>query len=154
MAETVKLYLASQEVEYTLVVHRRSQSNREAAAAAQVPDDHIAKAVILKDDKGLLMAVIPGDHWIRLHALQEALDRNLELAPESDVDALFPDCRPGAVPPLGPAYELETVLDANLPALAVVYFESGDHEYLVRVSGDDFRRLLRGVRQGFFSHAG
>ena len=154
MAETVKRYLATQAVKYQLVQHPRSRSSRETAATAHVPDDHIAKAVILKDEQGFLMVVIPGNHWIKLHALQQELDRPVEMAAEAEIDTLFTDCQVGAIPPLGPAYALETLLDKELSTRVTVYFESGDHEHLVQVSGEDFRRLLQGARHGYFSHPG
>lgn len=154
VAETVKKYLASREVGYQLVQHPQSQSSREAAAAAHVPDDHIAKAVILKNERGFLMAVIPGNHWIKLHAVQQELGRTLELATEAEISGLFKDCQVGAIPPLGPAYALETILDAELTLRVTVYFESGDHQQLVQVDGADFQRLLRGARHGYFSHPG
>lgn len=148
----VKTYLQSQGVDYQLVTHPRSLSTKETAEAAYIPEDHIAKAVILKDEQGFLMAVIPGNSWIKLHSLQRDLNRALELAPEAEVDNLFKDCRPGAIPPLGPAYNLETVLDEVLIPLAMVYFEAGDHRHLLRVSGEDFQKLLSGARWGYFSH--
>jgi|APFre7841882630_1041343.scaffolds.fasta_scaffold106717_1 Ala-tRNA(Pro) deacylase len=153
MAETVKMYLDSQEVEYQLVAHPRSHCSKETAAVAHIPDDHIAKAVILKDERGFMMAVIPGSNWIKLRALQQELDRTLELASETEVDNLFKDCQPGAIPPLGLAYDMETVLDEALITLAKVYFEAGDHEHLAQVNGDDFRKLLSGVRHGYFSRS-
>lgn len=148
----VKNYLQSQGVDYQLVTHPRSRSTRETAETAHIPEDHMAKAVILKDKQGFLMAVIPGNGWVKLHALQHDLNRDMELAPESQVDNLFKDCRPGAIPPLGPAYNLETVLDEALIPLATVHFEAGDHRHLLRVSGEDFQKLLSGVRRGYFSH--
>lgn len=148
----VKNYLESQGVDYQLVAHPRSFSTKEAAEAAHIPEDHIAKAVLFKDQQGVLMAVIPGNAQVRLHTLQRDLNRNLELAPKPEVDALFEDCRPGAIPPLGPVYNLETVMDEALTTLAMVYFEAGDHHHLVRVSGEDFQKLLAGVRRGYFSH--
>jgi len=152
VAETVRQSLGSAGVEYHLVAHPRSATTRETAAAAEVPADHVAKAVILRDDAGFVMAVIPGSNWIRLHKLQQALNRPLRLALEAEAEGLFSDCRPGAVPCLGPAYGIETVIDEEIDALANVYFEAGDHELLVRVSGEDFRKLLRGARREFFSH--
>ncbi|HEB89290.1 MAG TPA: YbaK/EbsC family protein, partial [Deltaproteobacteria bacterium] len=48
----------------------------------------------------------------------------------------------GAVPPLGAAYGLPTVLDSSLENRSEVFFEAGDHETLVRMEGDEFRGLL------------
>lgn len=93
-------------------------------------------------------------HWARLHAVREALNRPLELAEEREIERLFADCAPGAIPAAGQAYELETLLDEALTSLAEVYFEAGDHEQLVRVTGEAFLHLMRGARRGHFSHEG
>ncbi len=49
-------------------------------------------------------------------------------------------------------YQLETFLDEQLTSLANVYFEAGDHEHLLHISGAAFLTLLKGVRHGHFSH--
>ena len=84
--------------------------------------------------------------------VRKELGRDLELVAEDEFSRLFPDCEPGAVPPLGPAYQIETFLDEALTMLANVYFEAGDHEHLVHVNGEDFKTLLSGARQGHYSH--
>ena len=152
MAETIASYLLQQRVEYELVPHPKTYSSRDTAKAAHVADDHIAKAVIVKDEQGYAMVVIPASHWLKLEALQQEADRDFVVAAESDATKLFPDCAPGAIPPLGPAYGLETFLDERLTTLANVYFEAGDHEELVHVNGDVFHELFKGVRHGHFSH--
>ena len=107
---------------------------------------------MVKGDGGYVLVVIPGNAWVKLEALRQELDRPLELAEEAEIEPLFPDCRPGAIPPLGQAYGIETCLDEALTSLANVYFEAGDHEELVHVSGEAFNTLLQGARQGHFSH--
>ena len=99
------------------------------------------------------MVVVPADHWVEVEHLRKELNRDLHLATEEDFASLFSDCEAGAVPPLGPAYGIETFLDEALSSLANVYFEAGDHEQLVHISGEEFRALLGGVRHGHFSHA-
>ena len=152
IADTVKKHLESLNVDYELVTHPRTYSSRETAAAAAVPEDHIAKGVLLKDASNYLLAVIPGSSHVRLHGIQAELNRELELAPEQDVERLFGDCDPGAIPCTGVVYGIETIVDEALGSLAFVYFESGDHEQLVRVRGDDFHKLMSGLRYGHFSH--
>jgi Ala-tRNA(Pro) deacylase len=154
IAETVRAHLKSRQVGYELIAHPRSHSSRETAAAAELREDHIAKGVLLRDSAGYVLAVIPGDSRVRLHSIAEELDRPLEVAPEQDVERLFDDCEPGAVPCTGTAYNVETIVDEALAALAFVYFEAGDHEHLVRVSADAFHALMAGLRHGHFSHAG
>ncbi|MEW5755909.1 MAG: YbaK/EbsC family protein [Pseudomonadota bacterium] len=152
IAATLKKALEQHGVHYALIAHPKTASSRESARAAHVYEDHIAKAVIVKDDQGYAMVIIPGDHWVKLEALHKALDRDFEFATEEEITRLFPDCHPGAVPPMGVAYGLETYLDDDLTTLANVYFESGNHRHLVHVSGEAFRALCAGVRRGHFSH--
>lgn len=152
IAETLKSYLAEHGVFYELTPHPKSYSSHDTAEAAHVPDDHLAKAVVVKDEKGYAMAVIPGSSWLKLQALHEEAGRDFALAEESELDAVFTDCQPGAIPPVGMAYGVETFLDERLLSLANVFFEAGDHEHLVHVSGEAFRELLKGARHGHFSH--
>ena len=152
IANTVKDFLAKKSVEYEIASHRQTGSSHETAEASHVNEDHIAKAVIVKDDSGYAMVVIPASNWLEMKHLNKELDRDFKLIEEDELAKLFPDCETGAVPPLGPAYQIETFLDEQLTSLANVYFEAGDHENLVHISGDSFKTLLSGVRHGYFSH--
>jgi Ala-tRNA(Pro) deacylase len=152
IANTVKQYLEEHGISYSVVPHRHTESSRETADAAHVPSDQLAKAVVLIDDGGYLMAVIPGDRHLQIDTLSKKLRRNLALATESRVVPVFKDCAPGAIPPLGPAYGMKTILDDSLVGLSQVYFEAGDHEDLVRVDGEQFVRLMKEAQHGQFSH--
>lgn len=152
VADTVQRYLAEHSVEYKLVPHPHTGSSHETAEAAHIREDHIAKAVIVKDAAGFAMVVVPGSNWVDMDHLRKELSREFHLGTEDEIGNLFGDCETGAVPPLGPAYGIETFLDEALMSLANVYFEAGDHEELVHVGGDDFKALLSGVRHGYYSH--
>jgi len=154
IAKTTETYLVSRGIPFRTLAHPNSCSAGATARAAHVPADHIAKAVILKDDQGYLMVIVPGDHWVKLEAVGEELNRRLELADESEVAALFSDCQPGSVPPLGDAYGVAAVLDEALTSLANVYIEVGDHELLAHLTGAAFLDLTRGLRRGHYGHRG
>jgi Ala-tRNA(Pro) deacylase len=151
IAGRLETFLRRHGVELELIEHRATGSTHESALAAHVRDDHIAKAVAVRDGKGKALAVIPGDAWLDLDALNREAAREFELDDEGDLSRLFPDCVEGAVPAVGPAYGLETFVDESLTSLANVYFEAGDHRHLVHVAGDAFGELLAGARRGHFS---
>jgi len=151
IAANVKRYLDERGINFDLFKHYQTGSSHESAEAAHIDEGHIAKAVILKDSQGAVMVVVPGNAWVSLSAVQRELGRELVLADEDEAAGFFPDCDLGAVPPLGPLYGLETLLDEALVSLAFHYFESGDHQTLLRVKGDDFLSLLTGVRRGHFT---
>ncbi|MDH5472188.1 MAG: YbaK/EbsC family protein [Gammaproteobacteria bacterium] len=152
ISNTLNSYLSNQHIDYDLLSHPVTFSCRDTAKAAHINEDHIAKAVIVKDRQGYAMVVIPGSDWIKVHALQNELNRDFQLAEESELHNLFTDCAKGAIPPLGQAYGLDTFLDESLNSLANIYFEAGDHEHLIHIRGDQFQKLFKGVRHGHFSH--
>lgn len=151
VAHTVEDCLQKHRISYSLVHHPRSGSSTETANRAHVALAHLAKAVVLADHNGVVMAVVPGDHHVHLRRLSETLGRNLSLVSEQQLKQIFPDCAPGAVPPLGTAYGLETFVDNRLVYQGNTFFEAGDHEELVQVDNPSFLKLLRGARFTRFS---
>lgn len=135
-------YLEHADVEYSSVTHPYSESSMRTAEAAHVTGEDIAKGVLLKDDEGYVLAVLPATHHVKVGEVRRQLGRPLEPAPEADLAVVFPDCAPGAVPALGLAYDLDTITDGSLRGHAEVFFEAGDHEELIRVTGGDFESLL------------
>lgn len=152
IAQTVCGYLQSRHVPYDVIAHPYSASSLKAAETAHVPPEQLAKAVILSDRRGFLMAVVPGNRHVSLDDLWKKLGRRLSLASETRLAPVFCDCETGAIPPLGPAYGMETIVDDSLVGQPEVYFESGDHRGLIRVDGEEFLTLLRDAMHGQFAH--
>ncbi len=148
----LKDYMADAKVEYDLVNHPRTQTSSDTAHAAHIPGDRLAKGVVLHHQDGYVLAVVPSTHRVELDSLERTVGRDLDLASEPEIADLFDDCRLGAIPPTGAAYDVKTMVDESLTSLPEVYFEGGDHRTLVHVSGDGFRRLMAEAQQARFSH--
>jgi Ala-tRNA(Pro) deacylase len=146
IAATVESCLERHRLPYALISHPRAVSSRETAAAAAVAPHQIAKAVLLHDERGYLMVVLPSHCYVPLRELSERLGRNLRLAQDSELAALFGDCEAGAVPPLGPDYGIETLVDEALFRQPHVCFVPGGHTGLLCVTQDAFRTLMRDAR--------
>jgi len=149
---TLLEYLEWEGVDYDLLNHEPTFSSLYTAAAAHVPGDNLAKCVVLEDENGFLMAVIPATHELELDTLNQQLHRELQFATEAEISDLFEDCDTGAVPPLVEAYGYEAVLDDSLSECDEIYMEAGDHAELVRISGRDFHTLMNQAPHGYFSH--
>jgi Ala-tRNA(Pro) deacylase len=152
IARSVETFLQSHAISYDLVHHPRTVSSMRTAQAAHVPGQQLAKSVLLEDESGYLMAVIPSTHRLDLGKLHHQLKRRVGLAIEPEVSALFADCDPGAIPALGSAYQVDMIIDDSLLAESDVYFEAGDHEMLVHLSGQAFGAMMAGVPHGQFAH--
>lgn len=150
-SRTIADYLEERGVPFTAHQHPRSTTSAETARLARVPEQAIAKAVALRDDEGVFLAVLPAAHNILLGELWRETHRPAHLATEAEIAEIFPDCDLGAVPPFGEAYGLETIVDGHLLDEPVVYCEGGDHETLLEVAGADFSRLMESARLGAFA---
>ncbi len=150
IAPRIQDYMARSGAKYDVVAHPYSHSSSETAELAHVPGDCLVKSVVLEDEDGFVMAVLPATSSVRLGRLSKAMNRRLRLATEDELKAAFPDCSLGAVPPFGQAYGIRTVLDDSLESQPDLYFEAGDHECLVHMSGEQFRALMREAERRHF----
>jgi len=151
IAITLKDYLDTEGVHYDLLEHPYSVTSMRTAFEAHVSGDDVAKAVVLHDGKGYVLAVIPATHLVQLGKLRKKYKRYLSLAVEKELHDLFNDCSVGAIPPIGKAYGVDVIFDDQLNKRQDIYFEAGDHTDLVHVTGKDFRTLMGNVSHGEFS---
>lgn len=151
MSSTLEEYLYNKGIKFELIKHPYSTNSMETAESAHVPGNQLAKSVLLEDDEGYILAVIPSTHKVDLDILERYLGRGLGLAHEVEINQLFYDCEIGAIPPIGMAYGYETILDDSLMDNDDVYFEAGDHIDLVHVSGEEFHAMMEDVEHGQFS---
>jgi Ala-tRNA(Pro) deacylase len=144
-------YLLERGTRYDVCAHEHSRTSAQTARSAHVPPHQLAKSVLVEDEAGCLMAVLPADRQLKLGVLSRLLNRHsLRLSDEARIASLMPDCDRGAVPALGMAWGLETIVDDELEANDVVYIEGGDHEQLLRLSRADFQTLMSDVKHGRF----
>jgi Ala-tRNA(Pro) deacylase len=151
MAVSLEQYLIKNRVRYDILTHPFTEYSMATAHAAGVPAGYLAKSVVLCDEHGFLIAVVPATHRLQLGQLRRQLARLLSLATESEIQSLFSDCAVGAVPPMGPAYGLEVIIDDSLNNQPDIFFEGGDHQELIHITGADFQRLLPNALHGSFS---
>ncbi len=139
---TVRRYLDTQDVPYSVVSSSAdSQGRRKGDDLGDIPASCVARAMILKDVSGSVMAVIPVTHSLNLDALNRQLHRKLRPADVDDYQSVFADCSPGVLPALGEAYGFETVIDDSLLDQDFVYVASGNDGELIRMTGQDFQAI-------------
>jgi len=151
IAKRLEWYLDAAGVEYEVLPHPHSSYSAQTARRTRIPLYCLAKPVLLEDEYGYVMALVPAARRVDIERLGHQLHRKLELATEAEVGDLFDDCEPGAMPAIGNPYLIPTVYDDSLCGLTDVYFEAGDHDDVVHMSGDAFLDLLSGSLHGRFS---
>jgi len=148
---TLHQYLTQQGIDYELVPHRHTESSMNAASTAHIPAAEIAKPVILEDEVGYLMAVVPAHQHVRIREVNKLLGRKLGLATEQELIPLFTDCEEGAIPPVGQAFGMKTIVDDCLGECPDVYLEAGDHRDFIHLRGSSYRKLMSQAQHGKIS---
>ncbi|GGO81066.1 deacylase [Marinobacterium nitratireducens] len=152
IAPTVQTFLDRQHVPYRLLHHTYAETMMSSAIAAQLPARQVAKGVVLKDEEGFVMAVVPSDRMVDIDAINRSMNRLLEPASQQDVKILFRDCDHGAVPSLGQAYNMPVIWEDALASEEDCYFECGDHTDLIRLDRSSFQHLMHDYPHGAISH--
>jgi len=153
MPASLRTYLEETHVKYSLVPHPPARSSQYAASLLHLPGKEVAKTVVLRAGKRFLLAVLPGSYHINLEKLASMAGAPVELVGEAECHKLFPDCQPGAVPPLGEVYGLPVYLDGALFENPEIVFCAGTLTDSIRMSNADLIRLAK-PRIGSFAEKG
>lgn len=141
---SVSEFLDRHHVRYSVLRHPVAYTAQEEAAAAQVPGHDWAKVVVCYADDRPLLAVLPAPLTVDLTRLRSATHaRSLRLAREDEFKGLYTDCEIGAMPPLGPLYRQEVVVDETLTDARDIVFDAGSHREAIRMPYAEFERVVR-----------
>lgn len=151
VAPTLEKYLASKNIEYDVVMHEATLSSNRTAQASGISGERVAKAVVLRDGSGFILAILPASHRISLPDLERLLGFDVALATEQEIQQLFEDCALGAVPAAGECYGLDVVIDDSIETQPEVYLEGGDHATLIHLTHAQFASFTEQARHGRFS---
>jgi Ala-tRNA(Pro) deacylase len=131
-------FLEREGVPYEVVEHERTQTAAAEARAAGMPPADVAKTVVLRDQNGLRLAVIPASERLDMHKLREALgSRGLRLVTEREMAEDFDGFEVGAVPPFGSMFNALELVDERLLEHDRILCSGGDHEHAILVDPRD-----------------
>lgn len=148
---TLREYLKACDIDYAEVRHSREVSASRLAQQSHITGEQLAKAIMLHGNSGYRIAVLPSTCNADLDSLSQLFDERVELATEDEIISRFRDCDPGATTPVGQAYGLQVYVDDMLRHQPDIYFDAGDHETLLHMSGNEFDRLMGNSPHGQFS---
>ncbi|MBI2412092.1 MAG: YbaK/EbsC family protein [Deltaproteobacteria bacterium] len=137
-------FLERNHVTYKAVIHPEAYTAQEIAASMHVKGRELVKSVMVKADGKIVMAVLPASHRVDFEKLKATLgEKEIRLASEKEFARLFPDCEPGAEPPFGNLYDVETVVDRSLAGDEDIYFNAGTHYEAVEMEYSKYEELVR-----------
>jgi Ala-tRNA(Pro) deacylase len=139
---TVVEYLDTCLADYVITQHRSASTAEALAHKEHVPDENVAKPVLIKADGVFCMCVLPADRMIDLKMLGSQIGaKNISLASEEEMVDLFPDCEVGTEPPFGIIYGIDTYMDRSLENDKYIVFQGETHETAISMSMEEYERL-------------
>lgn len=136
-------YLDNHQVKYDVIRHPLAYTAQGVAAATHIPGKDVAKTVMIKIDGQLAMAVLPAPRRLDLQELKKEIGtERVELATEQEFADRFPDCQPGAEPPFGNLYGIDTIVADKLREDEDIVFNAGTHTEIVRLAYRDYEDLV------------
>jgi Ala-tRNA(Pro) deacylase len=139
-----KEFLEQNKIKYVTITHSTAYTAQGIAALTHTKGKELAKTVIVKIDDAMAMAVVPASYQVDLSLLKAAAGtKKIALATESEFRGGFPECETGAMPPFGQLYGMPVFADESLTRDKEIASSAGSHHELIRLSFDDFARLVQ-----------
>jgi Ala-tRNA(Pro) deacylase len=139
----VERFLAAHSVQHAITEHPDTYTAAAEARVAAVSPQHAAKTVMVRDDDGYVLAVIPASETLDLRKLRGLTSRpSLRLATEGELGTDFPQFEVGALPPFGALFGSPGFIDRQLLAAHRILCNGGDHRHSIAI---DARELQVGA---------
>lgn len=144
-------YLMQRGIEYQLLRNDQNDSQLDAVREYGLNPSHIAKAHLLQDEQGLMLAVTPRHHHLSTDKIQQLLQRQMQPADPLITQQLFHCDDISAIAPLPLTTGLRAVVDSSLLQQPVVCFAANSTTLLACVPVQAFMQLHHGSQWGAIS---
>lgn len=144
LLDKLREFLQTHQAAYTHSIHPTAFTAREVATAEHLPLREVAKTVVVHNENGFALLVIPANKLVDFQEVRLELGfQQLRMATEFELGKLFPDCELGAMPPVGALYDLPVYLDAGMAEERLIAFNAGTHRDVIHMLTSEYRRLVR-----------
>ncbi len=155
----VEKFLVSKKAKYAPIAHRTVYTTFDAAMTLKVPPAQVAKTLLIKADRDLLMVVVPGNKNLDFTRLKKIINdyrkdqelksiRKISLASEKLIENKFTKS-PGVLPPFGELYDLDTYIDKALLRASQLILSSGLFDVSLQMSPAEFTKVVGGILGSF-----
>jgi len=125
-------------VPFEVLQHEPVYTSEEAARIRGVPLASGAKALVCKADGQFLMFVLPADRRLATRQIRSTCGfRKIRFANRQEVFEIT-GLEPGAIPPFGSLFGLQTWCDEHLAGQPRINFNAGDHAISVSMRYADY----------------
>jgi Ala-tRNA(Pro) deacylase len=143
-------FLSQNKVKLDEIKHRQVFTGLDKAATLRVKPNLIAKTLVLRSGKDLVMAVLAANRNLdKKKFAQAAKLKNPDFVSETMIKNRIKGFRVGAIPPFGQLFKMPSFLDAGLLKEKMIYVSAGNYETSLKISPRVLEKL--GVVKANFS---
>jgi Ala-tRNA(Pro) deacylase len=73
IAKRLKWVLEAQDIDYEVITHAHTRTSANSPKAPYVPEGRVVKCVLLEDERGYLLAVVPASCRVALDATDDTV---------------------------------------------------------------------------------
>ncbi len=134
-------YLQGRGVPFQVIPHQQTATSLAEAHLLGIPEDEVAKTIVVVASYGHALMVIPASRRLDLELVRDAVkDPEARLATERELQKAFPDYELGAIPPLGLFLLAPMYVDPSVMERESITFAAGRQDVSIRMStGNLFR---------------
>lgn len=144
--QPIEDFLVANDIGFLHYPHEPEPTAAKTAERLHIKESDFGKCIVIVAGGDLALAVIPVNEQLDTDAVAEALEaRGARLATEREVDTAFPDCEPGAVPPLGSLFGVPVLIDFAFEDHRLLSFKAGTHTDVIQVCLDDFVKAVHPI---------
>jgi len=148
----VETFLGKINIKCQPLSHKTVFTAYDKAATLRIKPAVIAKVLVVKLDKDLVMAVIGGDKNLDTDKLLKlAKAKKVDFAKEKIIGQTFKGIDPGAVPPFVDLWQIKVFCDKKLLEQPKIILSAGSYEASLEITPGAFKKANGGMIVGSFS---
>lgn len=145
-------FLKKSAVKFELVNHKMVFTAFDKAATLRIKPALVGKVLVLKADKDLVMALIPGDRNLDFDKLQKAAKvKKISFVKEEIIKEKFKGVDPGAIPPLRELWGMPVLADRTLMGQTKIILSGGSYGWSIKMTPAAFKKITPDLTIGNFS---
>lgn len=149
----VAVFLEKTKIKYKPLSHKTVYTAFDKAATLRLKPAVIAKTLIMRGDRELLIAAVPGNKNLDKNKLKKAFNtyrKKAGLKPVKSINFIservakekFKGVKPGAIPLFGSLWKLPTFIDSSLMKTPKIIINSGDYCQSLEISAAELKRAV------------
>ena len=152
MDAKLKKFLEKHKAKYDLVEHRKVYTAYDEAETQSLKAKEIAKTVLVKTDKELVLVVIPAAKNVDFDKVKKKVGaKKVSMAKETDITSKLKS-KVGLIHPFGPVYKLPTLVDNAVLKEKKIRASAGSYTESIELTPKEFEKLVEPIK-GSFSQA-